>query len=304
MTEHPFPRTRRRPDARLSRALVVEDNAGDRWYYSELLRARGYAVVSCETGEAAWEAFRAQPFPLILLDLMLPGIDGGELCRHIRADAQGREPLIVAITGMDKPDVLADILEAGADDFIQKPVSPKLFNVRMAIAERQIRDRFERKGTEAQLESMTRELEILFRNLPDVFFSVDVTEGRLIQISPSAEAFFGHSVAKLMGDGKIWRRYLVPAEEGEDPWAAMAQEHPRDPVVREYAVPSTGGTPRWVRASLTVDVDPGTGHVRADGLVADVTREHLAHRALGERNKELAALYRVSELTLASESLE
>jgi transcriptional regulator with GAF, ATPase, and Fis domain len=74
--------------------------------------------------------------------------------------------------------------------------------------------------------------------------------------------------------------------------------------VREYSLPPKEGSPRWVRASLTVDVDPQTRHVRADGFVADVTQEYLAHRALGERNRELAALYRVSELTLASGSLE
>lgn len=283
---------------------MVEDNAGDRWFYSELLRARGYEVISCESGEAAWEAFQRDPLPLILLDLMLPGIDGGELCRRIREHTRGWEPLILAMTGMDEPEALEDILEAGADDFIRKPVAPKLFNVRIAIAERRIHDRIERRGTKAQLESMTWELETLFRNLPDVFFSVDVTEERLIQISPSAEGLFGRSVADLLASKSLWQAYLLPGEGEASPWSRMAKDRPSEPVVREYALPSSGGVPRWVRASLTVDVDPSTEHVRADGFVADVTREHRARLALGERNRELAALYSVSELTLTSESMD
>jgi signal transduction histidine kinase/FixJ family two-component response regulator len=304
LTEPRPPETSRRPRPGARRALVVEDNAGDRWFYSELLRGRGYEVISCESGEVAWETFQAEPVPLVLLDLMLPGIDGGELCRRIRDHARDSEPLILAVTGVDEPDALANILEAGADDFLRKPVAPKLFNVRMAIAERRIQDRAERQGTTAQLEAMTWELGKLFRNLPDVFFSVDVTDQRLIQISPAAESLFGRSVTELLSGKTVWQRYLLPPEGEEDPWGLMARECPEGPVVREYVIPSPGGPPRWVKASLTVDVDPGTGHMRADGFVADVTRERLARLSLGERNRELAALYRVSELTQTTESLD
>ena len=75
----------------------MEDNAGDRWFYSELLRSRGYDVRSCETGEEAWSAFLADAPPLVLVDLMLPGIDGFELCRRIRAHPRGRAPVILAV---------------------------------------------------------------------------------------------------------------------------------------------------------------------------------------------------------------
>lgn len=280
--------------------MVVEDNAGDRWYLSELLRARGYDVVSCESGERAWEVFQEESHPLILMDLLLPGMDGVELCRRIRSQPDGATPLILAVTGTAEPDALAAILEAGADDYIHKPVAPKLFNVRIAIAERRIRDQGERAGTKARLDSMTWELEQLFRNLPDVVFSVDITEGRLIQISPSAAHMFGKSVEELLADREVWKRYLLPPRGNEDPWSALARERPGEAVVAEYALPTKEGTAGWVRTGLTVDTDPSTGHVRADGFVMDVTQEHLARQALGERNRELAALYRVSELTLTS----
>ena len=282
---------------------MVEDNAGDRWYYSELLRARGYEVVSREDGEGAWEAFQEDPPPLVILDLMLPGIDGGELCRRIRRHARGREPVVVAVTAAEEPDLIARILGAGADDFLQKPVPPKLFNVRMEIAESRINDRAERRDTRTRLAAVTRELAKLFRNLPGVFFSFDIPGRRLIQISPGAEVLFGRSVAEFLSDDTLWPRYLLPEEGDEDPWELLEGVSPGETFVREYPVTRREGD-TWVRATISVDVDPATGLLRADGFVIDVHREHEAQEAIEERNRHLASLYRASELTLTSSSPE
>ena len=57
--------------------LLVEDNASDRWLYSELLKSRGHVPHACEDGESAWAVLQERSFPLILLDLGLPGdLDG------------------------------------------------------------------------------------------------------------------------------------------------------------------------------------------------------------------------------------
>jgi signal transduction histidine kinase/FixJ family two-component response regulator len=286
------------------RALVVEDNAGDRWFYSELLRARGYHVLSCETGEAAWDAFLADPPPLVLVDLMLPGIDGVELCRRIRTHPGGSEPVVLAVTGHDDHDSLTGILDAGADDFLRKPVPPALFGVRMQIAEQRIRDRMERLGAKAELQFKTWELEQLFRNVPDVFFSVDLTAGRLIQISPAAEGLFGRAVVDIQRDPSLWRGLLFPTDGSLAPWDPGGVAHPGLRVVRDYPVERPDGTGVWVRTSLSVERDPRTRHLRADGFVSDVTEEWAAHATLALRNRELAALYRVSELSLTSDSPE
>lgn len=284
---------------------MVEDNAGDRWFYSELLRARGYDVRSCASGEDAWDAFLTDPPPLVLLDLVLPAMDGAELCTRIRSHPRGWEPVIVAVTGHDDPDALSSILEVGADDFIRKPVDPKLFAIRLEIAERRVRDRVERLGTKAELEFKTWELEQLFRNLPDVSFSVDVTEARLIQISPAAQGLFGVDPSRLLNDEGLWRRYILPVDEhGDDPWAELGTMAAGDRVVREYAVSRGEGGTAWVRASVSLEKDPRSGHLRADGFAVDVTEERMARAKLADRNRELAALYRVSELTLTSASTE
>ena len=286
------------------RALVVEDNAGDRWFYSELLRARGYRVLSCVSGEEAWDAFQAEPAPLVLLDLMLPSMPGVELCRRIRAHPQGAEPIVVALTGHDDHDSLAEILDAGADDFLRKPVPPSLFSVRMRIAEQRIGDRLERLDARDELRFKTWELEQLFRNLPDVFFSVDLTDGRLIQVSPAAEELFGHSVVDIQRDPGLWRTLLHPADGTPAPWDPGGTSEPGLRQVRDYGVQRPDGTGVWVRTSLSVERDPRSRHLRADGFVTDVTEEWAAHATLAQRNRELTALYRVTERTLTLASPE
>lgn len=279
---------------------MVEDNAGDRWLYSELLRERGHVVTSCASGEEAWEEFKRGVHPLVVLDLLMPGIGGVELCRRIRSHPRGREPVLLAVTALDDPEALDAFLEAGADDFVPKPVPPRHFAARMAIAERRIRDRFERRGTQAELDFKTWELEQLFRNLPDVFFSVDVTTGRLIQISPAAETLFGVEHDAFTTHPDLWRRYLLPVEDDVDPWLVMRDEPKGDRFLREYRITRSDGSAAWVRATVSMDEDPRSGHIRADGFVADVTEERRASRILAERNRELAALYRVSEVTQTS----
>ncbi len=293
-----------RPHGAGMRVLVVEDDAGERWFFSEILRARGYAVTSCANGEAAWAAFEEAPAPLILLDLMLPGMDGVDLCRKLRRHPWGEDPVIVIVTGREDPEAVREVLMAGADDFVRKPVAPRLLDVRLQIAEQRVRDRVERRRTLGALEAKTRELEQLFSNLRDVFFSVDVTARRLIQVSPASSTVLGHDPTTLLTDRHLWPPLLLNIEDREAAWEDLGRRRDGDSFKREYEVRRPDGSSVQIRASVTVVHDPDNGHVRADGFLVDRTPEHRARSSLAQRNEELAALYRVAELTLASESLE
>lgn len=80
----------------MPRILLVEDDEDIRLATTRLLERRGYAVVAVETAEQALERFGAEAFALVLTDLLLPGMDGAELCRAIRADPRvARTPVVV-----------------------------------------------------------------------------------------------------------------------------------------------------------------------------------------------------------------
>ena len=101
------------------RVLLVEDDARIRAVLELALHDHGYDVRSAATGEQALELLAQERPDVVLLDLMLPGIDGLEVCRRVRADSD--LPIIAVTARSDSADVVAG-LEAGADDYVTKPV--------------------------------------------------------------------------------------------------------------------------------------------------------------------------------------
>ena len=104
------------------RILVIDDDTALAEMIGLVLEADGFAVDLCEDGARALEVFRDVRPDLILLDLMLPGLDGIEVCRLIRAESD--VPIIMLTAKSDTPDVVEG-LEAGADDYVAKPFKPQ-----------------------------------------------------------------------------------------------------------------------------------------------------------------------------------
>lgn len=112
----------------MTRVLVVEDEPNLREPLVYLLEKEGYQVLEAEDGNAAIEVFRKQSPELILLDLMLPGRSGNEVCRVIRQESQ--VPIIM-ITAKDTEIDKVVGLEIGADDYVTKPYSARELLARM-----------------------------------------------------------------------------------------------------------------------------------------------------------------------------
>jgi two-component system response regulator MtrA len=105
-----------------ARILVVDDDTAISEMIGIVLRAEGYEPTFAADGAAALDAFRADDPDLVLLDLMLPGIDGIEVCASLRA--MSGVPIIMLTAKGETTDVVRG-LEAGADDYVVKPFNPK-----------------------------------------------------------------------------------------------------------------------------------------------------------------------------------
>ena len=119
-----------------TRILAVEDDERIRTAVRLALEDEGWEVAVAATGEDALQHFQNQPSDVVLIDIMLPGIDGFEVCRSIRR--QSDVPIVMVTARADTHDVVAG-LEAGADDYLTKPFAPKELSARIRALLRRIR---------------------------------------------------------------------------------------------------------------------------------------------------------------------
>ena len=103
--------------------LVVDDTPLNVKLLADLLAAKGYRTITAASGPEALQKLSADPPDLVLLDVMMPGMSGYEVCAAIRADPAHRMLPIVLVTALDPAKERARGLEAGADDFLNKPVA-------------------------------------------------------------------------------------------------------------------------------------------------------------------------------------
>src|SRR5438876_786656 len=102
--------------------LVVDDEPANRELMVALLEPQGYAVLTAEDGQEALDLFANHPPDLVLLDVMMPRLDGVEVCRRLKNNPETRLTPVVLVTALSALDDRVRGLEAGADDFLAKPV--------------------------------------------------------------------------------------------------------------------------------------------------------------------------------------
>jgi two-component system, OmpR family, alkaline phosphatase synthesis response regulator PhoP len=127
--------------------LVVDDEADIRELVRLNLAREGYEVLDCESGEQALRLSRSKGPDLVVLDLMLPGIDGLEVCKRLKADPKTAQVPIVILTAKgEETDVVAG-LEVGADDYVAKPFSGKVLVARVRRLLRKAAQPADEQGT-------------------------------------------------------------------------------------------------------------------------------------------------------------
>ena len=119
-----------------TRILTVEDDERIRTAVKLALEDEGWTVDEAGSGEEAVELFHRCTPDVVLIDIMLPGIDGFELCRQLRKTSD--VPIVMVTARVDTHDVVAG-LEAGADDYLTKPFAPKELSARIRALLRRIR---------------------------------------------------------------------------------------------------------------------------------------------------------------------
>jgi putative two-component system response regulator len=119
------------PDARRSRVLIADDQASIRSLFHRLLSADGHEVMLVPDGAAALSAVHQHRPDVILLDVAMPHVDGLEVCRRLKADPATRLTPVVLVSGHSELTDRINGIEAGADDYLSKPVHPHELQARV-----------------------------------------------------------------------------------------------------------------------------------------------------------------------------
>lgn len=111
--------------------LVVDDNEMNRDVLSRRLERQGYRVVTAEDGVLALEAVQAEAFDLVLLDIMMPRMNGYEVLEALKRDPLHKAIPVIVISAMDDLESVVRCIELGADDYLFKPFNPVLLRARI-----------------------------------------------------------------------------------------------------------------------------------------------------------------------------
>jgi two-component system phosphate regulon response regulator PhoB len=184
--------------------LVVDDEENIRELLQYSLAKQGYQVTPVATGEDALAACRNESPDLILLDLMLPGIDGLEVCRSLKANPKTSHVPIVMLTARGEEVDIVSGLELGADDYVTKPFSPRVLLARV----RNVLRKKSRPGDEEQATVQVHRMmihpgrqEVLIEGQP---VELTCTEFRLL-----------HLLARRAG-WVFTRKQIIDAVRGDD----------------------------------------------------------------------------------------
>jgi len=133
------------------RVLIADDDPTCVLILEHVLEALGRDFDVTDDGESAWQAWEQTRHPLVMLDIEMPGIDGLEVCRRIRAADPLRETFIIIVTGRDRAADLEEVLDAGADDYVTKPLNGQHLIARLRIAQRHMASDAARRAAEEEV---------------------------------------------------------------------------------------------------------------------------------------------------------
>ena len=148
-----------------ARILVVDDNASNRDLLFRRLSHDGHHVARADSGHQALEILEVEDFDLILLDLLMPDLNGFQVLERLKADERWHDIPVIMISGLQETDSVIRCIEAGAEDYLAKPFNPVLLRARISacLERKRWRDR-ERRYVE-RIELERQRYETLLRNI-------------------------------------------------------------------------------------------------------------------------------------------
>ena len=191
-----------------TKILIVDDVMPNRKLLNALLKRQGYQVIEAENGQEALDTVQQEPVDLIFMDIMMPVMDGYEATRKIKEFLGDRFIPIIMVTALDEHQGMAKCIEAGADDYLTKPIDAVLLNSKLFAMERirnlhylQIEQNRKLQAIQARIDDEQRLAEFILNT------AINHEKDEIAQVSSSvdaAELFSGDLVLQAQLNDNEW----------------------------------------------------------------------------------------------------
>ncbi|BAZ45852.1 diguanylate cyclase/phosphodiesterase with PAS/PAC sensor [Chondrocystis sp. NIES-4102] len=285
-----------------AKILVVDDQPENLHLLSDALTAQGYEVKGVVNGEMAIIAANAVCPDLILLDVVMPGINGYEVCEKLKANIKTQRIPIIFLSAGNDPVERVKGLSAGGVDYIDKPfqlneVLLRINNqLKLQAAQTQIlklntdleqiiqeRTRqlelanqelkfeiCEREQVTKMLQESEEKLESILNSLEEVVWSAEVATSNLIFLNPAAQKVYGRQVEELLNNPNLRLESIHP--EDRDRVRSLLMNFGDRNLDLEYRIIQPNGQIRWVWERSRLIFDQAGLASRRDGIISDITQ--------------------------------
>jgi diguanylate cyclase (GGDEF)-like protein/PAS domain S-box-containing protein len=271
--------------------LIVDDNEINlNLLCRYLLRKDGFTVTAAESGRQALELIEAQPFDLVLLDLLMPDLSGYDVLKKVRQSFSMIELPIIMLTARQESDALVETLHLGANDYVVKPIDFNVLNARIDTqialkrkekAYRLIKENLEqlvRERTEnldkvnKTLEKDRQNFEYLLSSSPAITYatSIDMKQNCKF-VSQNLYKYLGYSPEQMINDPEFWITHIHP-EDKQYALTTMEYNLKNDGGDVEYRFLHRDGAYRWIRDQQRVIRENDTP-VEIVGSWTDITEQ-------------------------------
>jgi PAS domain S-box-containing protein len=297
------------------RILVTDDDALMLKAMDHLLTSAGYDVISASNGEQTLRLAVEHHPDLMLLDVILPDIQGTEICRRLKADARTADIFIILLSGLRiSSDEQSQGMEDGADGYIVRPIANRELLARIQVylrvktVEQRVRE-YSRHLEEvaAQLEQVENELRLqaeIVENMAEGVLLIGASDGMIIYANPASESIFGYAFRELVGEPISIIN--APTEKSPEEIAAEIIQSLNDTGVwrGEMRNIKKDGTVFWSVANVSTFEHPQYGNVWVS-IHKDITERKLAEQKLAAYAEHLEDMVeqRTQELREAQEKL-
>ena len=285
-----------------ARILIVDDQRQNRQLLEVMLAPDGFLLQTAASGEEALEMVARDAPDLILLDVMMPGMDGYEVTRRLKGSVVTKGIPVIMVTALDDRSAMLEGLSAGAEDFLSKPVDRVELGVRVRnlLRLKALSDYYEKYSgmLESEVGKRTAELresEARFRQLAEtideVFFLVDPRHTTMFYLSPAYDRIYGRDRASAYADPMSWSDSIPP----DDRARVLAEMMPSGLVVPfdvDYRIVRPDGEERFIRSrSFPITNEAGDVY-RFAGLAEDITER----RKLEAQSRQASKMDAIGQL--------